>query len=331
MPTAFLTGGTGFVGGHVARALVEQGWKVRLLVRNSARAAGGLLENLPVETVAGDLSEGGIPVSALAGVDAIVHVAGVTKARTLEEYREVNARGTARLVEAGRRSAPGALFVLVSSQAAAGPARGRPPGRRDDPPRPVSWYGISKREGEEAVARSWKGPWIILRPSVVFGPGDRGLLLLFRAAARGWLPVPAGDSRVQLIRAERAAEALARAAGRPDLSGRSGFLADPAPIAISELSRLIAALPAKRPRMVPLPRALVRLAGAAETAVETLTGRSRPFNADKAREILAGDWVCDGAPLARDLGLSRPAPLSEGSPPPGSGTAVRAGWFCKIC
>ncbi|MFN2633806.1 MAG: NAD-dependent epimerase/dehydratase family protein, partial [Thermoanaerobaculia bacterium] len=225
-----------------------------------------------------------------------------------------------------RRTAPDALFVLVSSQAAAGPARGGRAVAEGDPPRPISWYGASKREGEEAVEGGWRGPWIVLRPSVVFGPGDRGLLLLFRAAARGWLLVPSGVSRVQLIRAERAAEAIARAAGRADLSGRSGFLADPAPISISALSELIASLPAKRPRLVPVPRALVRLAGAAETAVETVTRRSRPFNADKAREILAGDWICDGRPLARDLGLPGPPPLSDDL----SETwewYVRAGWL----
>src|SRR5450631_3812798 len=119
MPTAFVTGGTGFVGGHVARALVAQGWKVRLLVRNPGRPVAGLLENLPVETVAGDLSEGGIPDSALSGVDAILHVAGLTKARTLEDYREVNVRGTERLLAAGVRAAPEALFLIVSSLAAA--------------------------------------------------------------------------------------------------------------------------------------------------------------------------------------------------------------------
>src|ERR1700704_581536 len=114
MPTAFLTGATGFVGGHVARALVEQGWKVRILARDPARAGSGLLEQLPVETVAGDLSEGGIPESALRSADAIVHVAGLTKARTLQDYREVNVRGTQRLLAVGGRVAPDALFLIVS-------------------------------------------------------------------------------------------------------------------------------------------------------------------------------------------------------------------------
>ena len=247
MPTCLLTGATGFLGAHVARALLARGWTVRALVRGGPSRISELARS-GVGVVPGDLSPQTDLAAAAAGADAIVHLAGVTKARTLEEYREVNARGTERLARGARRTAPDALFLLVSSQAAAGPARDGRPVAEEDPPRPVSWYGLSKREGEEALAREWPGTRVVIRPSVVFGPGDRGLLVLFRAAARGVLPVP------------------------------------------------------------PL---LLRLAGAVETARETLTRRSRPFNADKARELLAGDWVCDGGPLSRDLGLPPPPPLRD--------------------
>jgi len=311
MPTAFLTGATGFLGAHVARALVARGWRVRALARGGA----GRLRDLPalgVEAVEGDLSEGTDLVAGSAGADAIVHVAGVIKARRLDDYREVNVFGTERLAEAASRSAPGALFVLVSSQAAAGPASGSEcPVTEEDPPRPVSWYGASKKEGEDVVRRLWTGPWIVARPSVVYGPGDRGLLVLFRAAARGWMPVPNGRAHVQVIRAERAAEAIARAASRPDLAGRTGFLADPDALSIRELSRAIARLPARPARLVPIPPVLVRAAGGVETALEAVTRRSMPFNADKAREILAGDWICDPR-LLRDLQLPEPEPLAIG-------------------
>jgi nucleoside-diphosphate-sugar epimerase len=312
MPTAFLTGATGFLGAHVARALVARGWRVRAL----ARGGGGRLRDLPalgVEAIDGDLSEGTDLAAASARADAIVHVAGVIKARTLDEYREVNVFGTERLARAASQSAPGALFVLVSSQAAAGPASApERPVAETDPARPVSWYGASKKEGEDAVRRLWTGPWIVVRPSVVYGPGDRGLLVLFRAAARGWIPVPNGRARVQVIRGERVAEAIARAASRSDLAGRTGFLADPDPLSIDELSRAIARLPPKPARLVPIPPALVRAAGAIETAVEAVTRRSMPFNADKAREILAGDWVCDPRPFLKDLQLPEPEPLAKG-------------------
>ena len=312
MPTAFLTGGTGFVGGHVARALVNQGWRVKLLVRSPGRAVGGLLEGLPVEAIAGDLSEGGIPAASLVGVDAILHVAGLTKARTLEDYREVNVRGTERLLAAAGRAAPEALFLIVSSLAAAGPSREGRAVSDADPSRPISWYGISKREGELAVAGSWKGPWIALRPGVVYGPGDRALFEYFRMAARGLVPVPVRHARVQILGVDQVCLAIARAAGRRDLGGATRFLSDPEPVRLGELAGLIARLPRRPARLIGVPNAAVRLLGLFETAVETLTGRSRPFNADKAREILAGDWLCDSAPLRRELDLPTPVPLEAG-------------------
>lgn len=326
MALALLTGGTGFVGGHAARALREAGWKVRLLARDLRRASSGLLEGIELETVAGDLSDPAVLESAAAGAAAIVHVAGLVKARSLEEYREVNARGTERLIAAAARSAPDALFVLVSSQAAAGPARDGRPVREADPARPVSWYGLSKREGEEALARGWKGPWIALRPAVVYGPGDPGLLAYFRMAASGWLCVPAANARIQIVGVDQVALAIARAASRRDLSRRIGFLSDPLPIRLGDFAALVARAADATPRMLRVPGPVVRMFGAAETVVEAVTGRSRPFNADKARELLAGDWLCDGDPMRADLSLPAPVALAEGLRATGEWYR-RAGWL----
>lgn len=310
MRTAFLTGGTGFLGGHVARALSARAWKVRALAREESRA--GDLTAIGAEIIGGDLSAMAELESGCRGSDAIVHVAGLVKARTLDEYRQVNVRGTESLLHCASRVAPEALLVLVSSQAAAGPARDGRPVTESDAPRPVSWYGLSKRESEEAVARLWPGPWIVIRPAVVYGPGDRGLLTMFRAATRGLVPVPGGTRRIQLVAAEDAGPAIASAAERRDLAGRSGFLCDPAAVAIQDLCRLLAALPEKPARLLRVPDLVVRAAGAIETWAETVTRRSLAFNADKAREILAGDWLCDPGPLLRDLGVSRLTPLEAG-------------------
>jgi len=314
MPKALVTGGTGFVGGHVVHALLDAGWSVRVLARDASRSAGGLLKGSAAELRRGDLgSEEGLE-DAARDVDAIVHVAGILKARSLEDYREVNLRGTERLLRAGAAASPRARFVLVSSQAAAGPSRGGRPVTEADPPAPISWYGISKREGEEAVSRLWLGEWTILRPGVVYGPGDRGLLQYFRMAASGVVPVPAGRTRVHLISVERAALGIARAAASRDagLAGRTGFLCDPRPVTVRELAEQIAALSGRPVRLLRVPDTVVRLLGAAETVAERVTGRSRPFNADKAREILAGDWLCDGTPMDRALALPEPRPLDEG-------------------
>jgi len=313
MPAAFVTGGTGFVGWHVAKALQASGWTVRALARGGAARPTGL-EELRVELVPGDLSAStmGDVVGALQGCSAVVHVAGLVKARSLADYREVNVLGTERLLAAAEKACPDAVFVYVSSQAAAGPARDGRPVAEGDPARPVSDYGISKLEGEQAVGERWKGAGIVLRPGVLYGPRDRGLLTYFRMAQKGVVPVPAARSRIQIGSVEQAALGIARAAGRRDLAGRIGFLCDPEPVTVAELARLVARAGDLRVRFVKVPNAAVRLAGALETLRETVMRESRPFNADKASELLAGDWLCDPAPMRRDLGLPDPPALSDG-------------------
>ena len=309
--TVLLTGGTGFLGRHVARVLIDEGWALRVLARQSASAEIALAE-LPVDIVLGDIARDSDLDAAARGCHAVVHLAGVVAARTLEEYRRVNVRGTERLVQAARRSAPEAFFLYVSSLAAVGPARAGRPVREGDEPRPVSWHGASKLEAEEVVRREWPGPWIVLRPGAVYGPGDRGLLVYFQLAESGWLPVPAGLSRFQVAHVNAVALAVGRAVVRPDLAGRRGFLCDPESIRMRDFAAAVAGLRRPPARLLNLPHGLVRIAGVAATLRQTLTRRAGAFNADKAREILAGDWICDGDPMRRDLGLPPPVPLAEG-------------------
>ena len=139
MPKALVTGGTGFVGGHVVHALLNDGWSVRVLARDPSKK-GSLIDGSGADLVRGDLSSDDGLEEAARGVDAVVHAAGILKARSLEDYREVNRRGTERLLRAAARSSPRARFVLVSSQAAAGPARrGRPVTEPNSAPTSRRW------------------------------------------------------------------------------------------------------------------------------------------------------------------------------------------------
>ena len=301
MKSVFITGATGFVGSHAARRFLSDGWRVRALVRRPEKP--GLLPP-GVEIVAGELGDPRTYARALEGCDAVVHAAGTTKARSLSEYREANLVGTASLARAAARACPGAMFVLVSSQSAAGPSRGGEPVREGDAPRPVSWYGQSKLEGEDAVARERAGPWCAIRPCAVYGPGDPGLLQLFSVVARGWAPVLAGGrGRIQLIGASDLARIIVAAAARPDLSGRRAFAAG-GETTMGELVACIASLRRPPARLVPVPAPLVRALGWAESLREALTRRARPFNRDKAREILQSGWICDAGPFLSDLGIS---------------------------
>ncbi|MCK5482323.1 MAG: NAD(P)H-binding protein, partial [Gemmatimonadetes bacterium] len=118
--TILLTGATGFLGSHVADALVAEGWTVRCTVRKTSNPRW--IESLPVERVTADVRSAEALAVALDGIDVVVHSAGLTRAKSDADYQRVNAEGTQALalgaVDAGVRR-----FVLVSSLAARGPDR----------------------------------------------------------------------------------------------------------------------------------------------------------------------------------------------------------------
>src|SRR5262245_40938894 len=299
--TVFLTGGTGFVGSHCARIFLAEGWRVCALVRRPERP--GLLPR-GVEVVPGELGEASSYRDGLKGCAAIINCAASTSARNLAEFRRVNVDGTTLLAAAATEACPDAMFVHVSSQAAVGPARNGEPVRESDPAAPVSWYGRSKLESEKAVARHHRGPWCVVRPSVVYGPGDAGLLQMFAVVSRGVAPIPAGGKRrVQLLAVEDLARVLFAAAQRPDLHGRCGFAAGET-VSVGELVREIASLRTPRARAIPLPDLAIRLLGLIGSVRGACSRTARPFNLDKAREMRQADWLCDGEPLFRDLGIT---------------------------
>jgi nucleoside-diphosphate-sugar epimerase len=306
--TAFVTGGTGFVGSHVAREFLAHGWRVRALVRRPDRP--GLLPS-EVEAVPADLLEVDRYRAQLEGCAAVVHCAGTTRARNLAEFRRVNAEGTEAIARVASEACPRAMFVHVSSQAAAGPSRNGVAVRERDPAMPVSWYGRSKLEGELAVARH-HGRWCAVRPSIVYGAGDPGLLPMFAAVARGVAPVLGGGrSRVQLLAAEDLAAILFAVAQRPDLHGRRVFAAGDT-VTMRELMGEVATLRSPRARMIDVPAAAVRALGWGASLLGALTRSAPALSRDKVREILQGDWLCESESFLRDLRVAPTIGWQEG-------------------
>src|SRR5258708_3484231 len=171
-----VTGGTGFIGSHLVEALCNQGQPVRCFLRRSRRIPP------QAEPALGDLLSGAGIEAALAGVDTVIHLAGVTKALTTNDYYSGNVRATENLARAvtGR----GIRMVHVSSLAAIGPSPDGTPVSEDAEPRPITHYGRSKLEGERRV-RALVPDAVIARPGVVYGPRDTDVFQMLKSIARG--------------------------------------------------------------------------------------------------------------------------------------------------
>ncbi len=173
---AIVTGATGFIGRHLIDRLRVQGCEVWALVRDPARAAE--LEKKNVRPLRGDLFS--IPPLP-DGFDLVFHLAGCTRSLDTANYYNVNQAGTASLCRALAAARSSFKLIVLSSIAAGGPSRTDRPVREDDAPHPMSSYGRSKLLGEqEALKYRGEFPVIILRPSAVYGPGDRGFVDYFR-------------------------------------------------------------------------------------------------------------------------------------------------------
>jgi len=276
---AAVTGGTGFLGRHVVAALAGAGWQVRLLARRDPDPP------CPpgVELVRGDLADGAALSRLVRGAGAVVHAAGLVKARGRREFLAVNRDGAARLAEALAREAPGARFVLVSSQAARCPE--------------LSPYAESKRAGEDAaVAALGAASWVVLRPCVIYGPWDREGLALLRLAGGRVVPCPRPEPRIAMVHVRDAAAAVvALCGGGPSNAtveigdGRAdGY-------GWGELMREAGRALGRTPRLVAVPDLVFHAAGAAGDGIAAASGRAAMFGRGKAREFLHRDWSGDTA------------------------------------
>jgi nucleoside-diphosphate-sugar epimerase len=308
-PPVAVTGGTGFVGSHLLDALVRSGLEVRALIRDPARLDHALRNR--VQVVRGDLTDAAALGALVAGAGAVLHVAGLVRSASAAAFERVNRLGTERLVACVEDRAPGAFLVYVSSLSAAGPSPSPAGLRPQDPPRPISAYGRSKLGGERALA-AWNGAWAIVRPPAVYGPRDVDVLQFFRLAAHGLVPLPAGKRWITVAHvADVVRGILAAAAG--DRSGTIVHLGEPEPYRLDLLIGTLAKAGDVTTRILPLPAAAVRLAGAVGGACMRIGFSGASLTIDKARELLARHWTAQTAASLASLGLSGTVPFANGA------------------
>jgi dihydroflavonol-4-reductase len=292
-----VTGATGFIGRHVVAHLRSRGDDVIEVGRPLQRAAVS---------------------KAIAGAETVVHLAGVVSASRDADYTAVNIDATAAVAEAARDSE--ARLIHISSLAAAGPAGPQAPRSEGDPPAPMTAYGLSKLEGERVVAAIAGLRWTVLRPGVVYGPGDRALLPLFVLASRGVLPnIGRSSAAYTFVYITDLVRAIASAVDR-GASGDVLFVGHAKPVTTRALLEGVRKAVGRGAVIVPVPLAVLRLVALLGDVGGAIRGKPLPMNSRRYSELATGGFVCRVDRLRDHLGVVAAMGLDEG-------LAQAAAWY----
>lgn len=309
-----VTGASGFIGWHACKSLDDMGFTACPLVRAGSDVSA--LTPWAAETRTADLRDEAALRAAVRGVDAVIHLGGLTRARSLETFREVNAEGVARLVEACRSEVPGLdRFVLVSSIAAAGPGTPEAPRREADPCEPVTPYGLSKLEGERVLRDAAADmPWTIVRPPIVYGPRERDMLAIFRLCRRGVVPVVGfRDKHYSLVYGPDLARHLVELLTVPDAVGRTLFVAEDQHYSYRDLVSTIGRGVGRVPPLPRVPHLVPRLIALMGSCAQRFTRRPPLLTLAKLPEVLAPGWVCSTESARSLLPTVGPTGLEQGA------------------
>jgi nucleoside-diphosphate-sugar epimerase len=315
-----VTGATGFIGSHLVEALVRNGHEVTCLARDVERTRA--LSDLPVRFVYGSLESIPALASLVDGQEAVVHVAGLTKAPSPEEYVRVNVGGTENLLSV-IRGKEGRLrqFVFLSSAETMGPSILGQHLTEDACLRPFSAYGTSKIMAEQSLAGLERlMPVTIVRPPVVYGPRDRDLAILFRLVARGFLPVVSPSPAFSVVYVKNLVAGICTAIDRPHEAGvRCFFFTDGPETSWTDFGAMLARALDRKPLVVRVPFFVVRLIALAAGIISSLSGKTSILSRDKIREMLSS-WVVSDERARRELDY-RPMYSTE------QGVAETATWY----
>lgn len=299
-----VTGANGFVGQHLVSALLERGHSVKQVVRVNRGAVNRTGEII----VIGDIGPDSDWDAALQGVDVIVHLAAHVHhdhetSDVMNSYHRVNVLGTEKLA---RRAAVNGVrrFVYISSVGVNGKASLLEPLTEEDKVHPYNPYTFSKWQAEEILARIALDTGlelVIIRPPLVYGPGNPGnFRRLLKLVATGIpLPLRSINNRRSLIYVDNLVDAIILCSMHPDAAGNTYLVRDGDDISTPELVSRLATLMGISPRIVSFPTLLVRWGG-------KISGKSAEI------VPLLDSLQIDDSKIRGSLGWRPPCTLSTG-------------------
>jgi nucleoside-diphosphate-sugar epimerase len=320
MPSVLITGASGFIGSFLVEEALGRGFTVYAGIRSTSSRRW--LGDPRIRFVGFDFSSAGAVVNTLEECKKdqvtfhyVIHNAGITKARTKDDFMRVNYGMTRDLIDGLRQT--GLIprkFILMSSLAAFGP--GNPdtmqPVRLSDPPNPAGEYGKSKLEAEKYLQQQPDLPWIILRPTGVYGPREKDYYVFFRTISRG-LETYIGSSKQALsfIYIRDLARLTFDALESP-VSRRSYFVSDGRDYTAEDFAAIAKRHLGKKTLRIVVPAGMVRPLAFILEKTGSVLGRTPLLNTDKVKILGSLNWRCDAGPLQADFQFTARYTLDAG-------------------
>lgn len=312
-----ITGASGFIGSFIVEEALRRGLETWAAVRKSSSRE--FLQDERIHFVELNLQSEAALKEQLKDLqpDYVVHAAGVTKCLHKEDFRKINTEGTMHLVRALQElQVPLKRFVYISSLSIMGAIREQQPYteiRESDEARPNTAYGRSKLEAEEWLESQQGFPYVVLRPTGVYGPRERDYFMMFKSIkAHTDFAVGYRQQDITFVYVSDVVQAvfLALERGR---TGRKYFLSDGEVYLSSTFSNLIhSELGYPWWVRITAPLWVLRVVTFCGEYAGRLTGKVTALNNDKYNIMKQRNWRCDITPAREELGYEPQVKLAEG-------------------
>lgn len=307
---ALITGASGFIGGRLRDALLDQGVDVLSIRRKGSPPSK---KGRSVEASYDNLAE--LEDLVLAEKpDYVFHVAGVTKGVTYADFQAGNVMPTENLLRALERKHTGIKrFVHFSSLACFGPSTRTRPHIETNTRKPIEFYGRSKAEAEEVVERVTTVPWTILRPGGVYGPGDADYFNLFREVHKKRNVFFGNRDRfISNVYVDDLVTATLLATVSPNTVGKGYFVSDGEVVTWGQFQDAIVKAAGHKVRTIDFPEFFVTAAAYGGEFLTKLDKKPRLFNQQKAIMGAQEAWTCSIDALRADTGFEPTVFATEG-------------------
>jgi len=306
-----VTGANGFLGRYLLKELKSQGHHALAFVRSQQSAES--LKGFDCEVITGSLESLEDIKKGLQNIKAIIHAAGGGKAENPDSFFKNNVLPTQCLLK-GIEHSKVEKFILVSSLAAIGPSPANAPRQNHSPANPLSPYGESKAQAEAAVLPIKKNIQIgIVRPPTIYGPADYRLFPLFKAAQKGWAPIPGGlPKTLSLIHVQDCAAAIIRCLDANYESGSTFFIDDGQIHSIENLVETLGQAFNTHPKIIPIPVPLLSIFALLSTLTTKLLKRDAWLTPSKVKELKEPHWICDSSASQKILEWRPQIKLAQG-------------------